>query len=326
MLIRALTRHSVVATILIMTWGAVHAAPLSPGDVLVADQGGFVYHYSDTGADLGVFVSGLNSPSWITVDRSGSVYVSEYAGARVEKFSPVGVHLLTITTSYTPGGVAIGADGSIYVAHYDGGEIQRYSPSGEDLGVFASYECVPGCGTDFIKFSASGNLYVGDFQPASEGTRHDGLIRVFSPLGEDLGNFLANLGDGRPEGIAFDAEGDLYIGNFLTFSITKFSRAGADLGLFASLDGVGSAYGLAFDSEGNLFAANYAGGSIHKFSPSGVDLGVVASTGLVLPRDLAIVPGPVIPEQCKRNGWKVFEFPRVFKNQGDCLSFLNTGR
>jgi outer membrane protein assembly factor BamB len=330
MFMGAVTRHSVIAAVLLFAFsvstGAVHSAPLSPGDVLVADQGGFIYHYSATGADLGIFVGGLASPSWVAIDRNGSVYVSEYTGARVQKFSPFGVQLLTITTTYTPGGVAVGSDGTIYVAHYDGGAIQRYSPSGTDLGLFASYECDPGCGTDFIKLGLDGNLYVGDFQPASEGTRHDGLVRVLSSLGEDLGNFLEHLGQGRPEGLAFDARGNLYVGNFLTFSITRFSPDALELGTFATLGGVGSAYGLAFDGVGALYAANYAGGSIHKFSASGLDLEVFASAGLVLPRDLAIVPGPVSADQCKHGGWEVFEFPRVFRNQGDCIAFVETGR
>jgi hypothetical protein len=264
--------------------GSPDAAPLNPGDVLVADQGGFVYQYSASGADLGPFVSGLSSPSWLTLDRGGSVYVVEYTGARIRKYSSLGVLLLTITTPYTPGGIAVGSDGSIYVAHYDGGRIHRYSAAGDDLGVFASYECDPGCGTDFIKFGPDGSLYVGDFQPASQNVRYDGLVRRFSPAGADLGNFLSTLGPGRPEGLAFDADGNLYVGNFYTFSITKFSPTAADLGIFAALDGPGSAYGLDFDSEDNLYAANYAGGHIHKFSPSGDDLGVFASTGLLLLR------------------------------------------
>jgi hypothetical protein len=69
-------------------------------------------------------------------------------------------------------------------------------------------------------------------------------VRRFSPAGDDLGNFLATLGRGRPEGLAFDSEGNLYVGNFLTFSVTKFSANAADLGIFAALDGIGSAYGL----------------------------------------------------------------------------------
>lgn len=31
-------------------------------------------------------------------------------------------------------------------------------------------------------------------------------------------------------------------------------------------------------------------------------------------------------DQCKDNGWMRFDFPRGFKNQGDCIQFVNTGK
>ncbi len=31
-------------------------------------------------------------------------------------------------------------------------------------------------------------------------------------------------------------------------------------------------------------------------------------------------------EQCKDNGWMRFDTPRTFRNQGDCIQFVNTGR
>jgi len=82
-----------------------------PGDILVVDENvGVVRHYSASGSDLGLFASGLNAPAWITTDRSGNVYVTEYQGKKIDKFSPTGQVLLTITTLYLPGGVAIGSD------------------------------------------------------------------------------------------------------------------------------------------------------------------------------------------------------------------------
>jgi len=35
---------------------------------------------------------------------------------------------------------------------------------------------------------------------------------------------------------------------------------------------------------------------------------------------------PVDKDQCKDGGWQRFDVPRTFKNQGDCVSFTNTGR
>lgn len=48
------------------------------------------------------------------------------------------------------------------------------------------------------------------------------------------------------------------------------------------------------------------------------------------PRTIS-VPGPLCGpptnmDQCKDNGWLNFNFPRSFENQGDCVSFVETGK
>jgi len=35
---------------------------------------------------------------------------------------------------------------------------------------------------------------------------------------------------------------------------------------------------------------------------------------------------PTFKAQCKDGGWMKFDFPRTFKNQGDCIQFVNTGQ
>jgi DNA-binding beta-propeller fold protein YncE len=168
------------------------------------------------------------------------------------------------------------------------------------------------CGTDFIKFDAAGNLYVGDFQPV-------GRVRLISPEGVDLGDFIATDG---AEGLAFDATGNLYVSSYITGTIRVFSPSGAALGAFAP---AGSGfYGLAFDTEGNLYSSVTSLGIIKKFSPAGGDLGGFGIGG----RDLAIIPpgGPATKDECTNGGWQSFEFPRTFKNQGDCTQFVNTGK
>jgi N-acetylneuraminic acid mutarotase len=37
-------------------------------------------------------------------------------------------------------------------------------------------------------------------------------------------------------------------------------------------------------------------------------------------------PGPTNKDQCKNGGWQTFHTPRTFKNQGDCIQFVNTGK
>ncbi len=35
---------------------------------------------------------------------------------------------------------------------------------------------------------------------------------------------------------------------------------------------------------------------------------------------------PTNKDQCKNDGWKLFNVPRTFKNQGDCIQYVNTGK
>jgi sugar lactone lactonase YvrE len=254
---------------------AVNAATVSPGDILVAGQGGTVYHFSATGTDLGAFATGLGSPSWMTTDASGNIYVSEYTGARVDKFSPSGGSLLTITTPFAPGDVRVSSDGTIYVGDYFSGNVYRYSASGGSLGLFVATGLSR---ADFLAFDAAGNLYV----------LGSSAIHRISPTGVDLGTFASLPG---AEGMVFDATGNLYISSFTTNIIEKYSGSGTDMGTFAST-GLNQPYGLAFDGGGDLYAADYGSGNITRFSPTGADLGIFAS-GLVYPRDVLVEPGAI---------------------------------
>ena len=277
--------QAVVAALLVIGFATGQASADSFGmdDVLVAEQsGGTVRHYSASGADLGAFASGLSQPSWMTTDANGNVYVSEYTGTRVDKFSPSGALLLSIPTAFNPGDVRVANDGTIYVADYFGGNVYRYSASGAPLGLFVATGLSR---ADFMAFDASGNLYVTDFL--------SGAVRRISPAGANLGNFLSGLPTSFPkgvEGIAFDGSGNLYAANNATNTVEKYSPSGVALGTFAS--GLNDPYGLAFDGNGNLFVANYGNGTVREFSSSGTDLGNFGSVDLSGPRDLVIVTTP----------------------------------
>jgi sugar lactone lactonase YvrE len=329
--------RAVLAALAVLLFTPIFVSPsfadVVTGDVLVADLGnctgqdvcepgtGSIRHYSASGAeDPAPFASGLSAPWSITADQLGNIYVSERDGQRVTKFSPSGTNLLTITTGFTPGGVRVAPDGTIYVVDSLGGKINRYSASGTDLGRFASTELVS---ADFMTFDAQGNLYV---TGADSANVNNEVVRRFSPAGAD--NFVA--GFFAPAGIAFDAQGNLYVASSTSHFVEQYSSSGTDLGTFAFGDpaGVDAFRGIAFDASGNLYVANSAGRNILRFPPAG---GAAApepfASGLGFPWDLVIVTmpsnptDPTIKTECKEDGWLSFDF----KNQGDCIQFVNTG-
>ena len=77
-------------------------------------------------------------------------------------------------------------------------------------------------------------------------------------------------------------------------------------------------------TDGAIFASSGMPGDIYTLSPEGV-LTLVGNTGAGGPGDLAFTPVPTDKTQCKRGGWRT-GFPFAFKNQGDCIQFVNTGK
>jgi len=57
--------------------------------------------------------------------------------------------------------------------------------------------------------------------------------------------------------------------------------------------------------------------------------GAIIVSGISSPTPTATPAGigpPTSKDQCKKGGWKNFTIPRAFKNQGDCIQFVNTGK
>lgn len=78
-------------------------------------------------------------------------------------------------------------------------------------------------------------------------------------------------------------------------------------------------------TDGVIFASGGDEGDIYTLSPTGAQTFVgLTSVGGV--GDLAFTPLPTSKDQCKNGGWQRFSFPSSFKNQGDCIQLVNTGK
>jgi len=98
-------------------------------------------------------------------------------------------------------------------------------------------------------------------------------------------NFVSsNLGLSGPEGLAFDASGNLYVANYNSNTISKVTPAGV-VTTFVST-GLSQPTGLVFDASGILYVANWGSNTISKVTPSGV-VSTFVSSGLFNPWGLA---------------------------------------
>jgi sugar lactone lactonase YvrE len=195
---------------------------------------------------LGVQVAdNLHPVSSPAVDAEGNVYVT-FSGQRGQKV-PVSLYKVTanhaikpfLTELINPTGLAIGRDGHLFVSCRNDGTVHRVTPDGRSM------EWVEGMGiATGLAFDKAGNLYIGDrsgtifkigtdreifvfatlepsmaayhlaFSPAGElfvsgpTTSSFDCVHRISPAGE-VTVFFRGLG--RPQGLAFDRRGNLYV-------------------------------------------------------------------------------------------------------------------
>jgi len=100
------------------------------------------------------------------------------------------------------------------------------------------------------------------------------------------------------------------------------------LGLGATWAGVwqfvvdGSKYTLGTETTPGVWVANFFGG--YDFGAPGGAGGGLSDN--MVEGYVALLGPPTTKDQCKNDGWRTFNVPRQFKNQGDCIQFFNTGK
>jgi len=79
----------------------------------------------------------FNSPTAITVDSNGNIFIADTGNGRIEKFSPIGALLDTIKIAgydhgqaSEPSGIAVDHAGNIYVANVSMQCVQKLAPAG----------------------------------------------------------------------------------------------------------------------------------------------------------------------------------------------------
>lgn len=145
------------------------------------------------------FVTSLVNPSGLAIDRHGNLFVSCRNDGTIHKISPDGRAEQWIEGMGIATGIAFDRNGNLYVGDRSG-TIFKISPSRE-IFVFATIE--PSIAAYHLAFHVDGDLYVTGPTTSS----YDRVYRITS--GGDVTTFFRGLG--RPQGLAFDRENNLYV-------------------------------------------------------------------------------------------------------------------
>jgi sugar lactone lactonase YvrE len=149
------------------------------------------------------FVTELMNPTGLVLDREGMLYVSCRNDGTIHRISPDGRSMQWIEGMGTATGMAFDKIGNLYVGDRSG-TIFKISRDRE-IFVFATLE--PSMAAYHLAFGPGSDLYV-------TGPTTSSFDRVFriTPAGE-VNVFYRGLG--RPQGLAFDRAGNLYVAGSL---------------------------------------------------------------------------------------------------------------
>ncbi len=263
----------------------------------------------------------LNDPVGVALDTQGNVFVSEYAGAgRIRKIDSVGVITTYASGITAPGMLAADGKGNLYFI--DGntvwlgtpdGTLTKVAGGGQDAQA-ATLNGGPALSAAFVSpqgltVDDSGNIYIADtFHNMIRKVSPDGMIRTVAGTGA-----FGFGGDGgpavaarlsRPEGLAIDPKGNLYVADHLNYRVRRIAADGtittvAGTGSVSLLDNgypfpqgdggpatLAQLFGpqrIAIDPAGSIFIGEhangpYVGNRIRRVTPDGI-IDTIAGTG-----------------------------------------------
>lgn len=194
------------------------------------------------GGELSGVTGEVVNPTGIAFDRTGQMFVSSRLDGSVYRVTPFGDAVVFARDLGVATGIAFDREGRLYVGDRSG-TIHRVNPVGE-AEEWARLE--PSVAAYHLAFGPDGALYVTGPTVSS----YDAVTRIDEEGRSDV--FYRGLG--RPQGLAFDEEGNLYVAASVRArrGVVRISPDGGEAALVVAGMNV---VGVAFGAEGEMFVA-----------------------------------------------------------------------
>ena len=189
------------------------------------------------------FVSGVPNPTSMAFDAEGRLYVSSRFDGSVHRIDPDGAVATYVTDLGVACGIAFGPDGLLYVGDRSGSILRV-----EDGRATLVASLPPSVAAFHLAFGPDGALYV----TAPTLNARDRLYRITL----DGVVEVVHEGFGRPQGLAFDAQGRLYVIDALAGSSGVFRLRPDQPDDMEQVLAGGELIGIAFDPRGGVVLAS----------------------------------------------------------------------
>ena len=271
---------------------------------------GTIFGVSVTANTLTTLISsGLSAPIGLVLDSAGDLFIANNTASTVSVMPAasgtifgVSVTANTLTTIVSglsaPSGLVFDSAGDLFISNVGGNSVSVMPiASGTIFGVSVTANTLASVvssglsGPEGLAFNISGDLFI-----ANNSTNK---VSAIAPSGGSIfgvavaANTLASIvttGLSAPEGLAFDAGGDLFISNSTANNISAMPAASGTIfgvsvtanspaTIASGLNGPGA---LAIDSAGNLYVTNETGNSVDVMPvTSGTIFGVPVTAGIL---------------------------------------------
>jgi len=195
----------------------------------------------------------------IALDQEGNIYASNFTGDTVFKYTTTGTMTEFITGLDTPNGIAFDANGNFFVCDWNANTIYKY----DALGVLLNSYAATGKPSGMIKSFTGTQMIYTEYQGNKiNRLEDDGTITLLSDDPELNG----------PVGLAFDENGNLFVGNYNDRKIFKVLPSG-DLEYIAQLPASGANPNLGFITYGlgRLWGTIMGDHKIYTINPNEID-------------------------------------------------------